>query len=46
MDRMKAMFPPKQGRIGISVKAGPSFPLVDFSDLFTTGFTGFVDSAL
>jgi hypothetical protein len=34
---------PKQGRIGISVKAGPSFPLVDFSDLFTTGFTGFVD---
>lgn len=36
-------FPQKQGRIGISVKAGPAFPLVDFSDLFKTGFTGFVD---
>jgi hypothetical protein len=33
----------KQGRIGISVKAGPGFPLGDFADLFTTGFTGFVD---
>jgi hypothetical protein len=35
--------PQKQGRIGISVKVGPAFPLVDFSDIFTTGFTGFVD---
>lgn len=36
-------FPRKQGRFGISVKAGPAFPLGDFSDLFKTGFTGFVD---
>lgn len=35
--------PRKPGSFGISVKAGPAFPIGEFSDLFKTGFTGFVD---
>jgi len=36
-------FPSKAGRFGISVKAGPAFPVGGFADLFKTGYTGFVD---
>jgi hypothetical protein len=34
--------PAKQGKLGISVKAGPAFPLGEFADLFKTGFSGLV----
>ena len=33
----------KQGRFGVSVKAGPAFPVGEFADLFKPGFTGFID---
>jgi len=33
----------KQGRFGVSVKAGPAFPVGEFADLFKAGFTGFID---
>ncbi len=32
-----------QRKFGISVKGGPAIPQGDFADLFSTGFTGFVE---
>ncbi|HMK39389.1 MAG TPA: outer membrane beta-barrel protein [Bacteroidota bacterium] len=36
-------YPPRAGKFGISVKAGPAIPVAPFSDTFGIGFTGFVD---
>ena len=33
----------KEGKFGLSVKAGPAIPSGEFSDLFKAGFTGLVD---
>ena len=35
--------PSKQGKFGLSAKAGPAFPSGEFADLFKVGFTGFVE---